>query len=278
MLFESACRLLEVASETDDLISKLRSDVMSHLRVGFIPISTELRLGLLEPFLRMNPKVSMEVYVGNGAEIHRKLKAGELDVAFDAIPGESDLISTLVYRSELGLIIPPESPLFGEGPLPTDALKGQRVGLFPRESAPDGHDRLTQILSNFGMDIVVCPEWTIEGLVQFARQFGIPTLLTPDLAASIWPPDGLSFRTFNDFTLPWSLYFIQRRTPRSEAAEKLLRVLEKELQLEGSSTYSTHSISAGRPSVVFQKLRRLRDSPSNEAERSQAAIRDVAHG
>jgi DNA-binding transcriptional LysR family regulator len=248
-LYEQVRKLVDAALETEILIKELRNDAALRLKVGAIPVSTELRLGLLEPFLDRHPDARIEVTASTPEDVRQGVRLGELDAGFDYYGADEECDALLIYRSEMGLLTPAGSPLFGKGAIERNQLRGQKVALYPSKTDPLRHEQNSRLLRECGATIVACPEWTIEGLAQYARQFQVPTLVTPDHGPPDWPTGPLAFRPFADLHMPWDFYMICSRIHPTAMATKLWRILEYELR----------EAQPARP--LFERLRRLNDVP-----------------
>ncbi|MEH3118854.1 MAG: LysR family transcriptional regulator [Methylorubrum populi] len=171
------------------------------LRIGctgsgfFNPVVT----GALRGFIAKYPDVDVVIEENNTVGLLRQLSEGDLDAAF-LRPSEPDLRRLRVHRTiaePMLVALPAAHPLADRPRVRLDALRDDRIVLYPRRRGPNLHDTVTGACRDAGFE---------PRLGQEAQQFpSIANLVASGLGISIVPAslaqmhvEGVRFRPIEE--------------------------------------------------------------------------------
>lgn len=199
-LVAAARRVLEEASALGHLARHLRQPFTGRLRLGTIPTMAPYLLpDLVASFRRHHPELELVVDEEQTASLLTRLRRGELDLLFLALPiADEGFELEPLFDEEFVLALPEEHRLAGEGEVPPTALSDEDVLLLD-----DGHcfrDHALEVCQWAGArersDVRAAHLGTLVELVR--ARMGITLLPRSSLAVLSRDPAGLCFRAFAD--------------------------------------------------------------------------------
>ncbi len=144
------------------------------LRVGAVTTAEYLLPPLLVTFANRNPKVKLQLKVGNRDEVVRLLAGHEIDVAImGRPPSELKTAASAFAAHPMAFLAAPAHPLMRQGPLDLGALEGAH--LLVRERGSGTRTTVERIFKDAGMPLRIGSELSSnEAIKQMcAAGFGI---------------------------------------------------------------------------------------------------------
>ena len=198
-----------------------------------------LRLGLIEPaawdgaapvalraFARAWPDVALSVAPLSSLDQLQAIAAGDLDGGFVYRQAASDppgVAMRRLRRDDVALAHAADLVFDHDGPLSVEDVDGLPLIGFPRESAPDYHDRLTAALRAIGLSPVVAQEAATETAILALVSAGVGSAFV-NSANRARPPRNVQFRAVAGLSVPLELLFAHRDPP-GEQLTRFLAVL-----------------------------------------------------
>ncbi|WP_375460686.1 LysR family transcriptional regulator [uncultured Enterovirga sp.] len=169
------------------------------LRVGFIHSSTYGILpALLAGFRSLRPGISVQLREMTILAQVGALRAGEIDVGIlRLLPDVQDLSSEVVLREPFLLALPQGHPLASRRGITLRQLAGEPLIMFPRETSPLFHARITAAFARIGAVPEVVQEATQIHTVLGLVGAGLGIAFVPASAARL-PRSGVTLLTLPD--------------------------------------------------------------------------------
>jgi DNA-binding transcriptional LysR family regulator len=148
-LLVEAEALLRHAEAFEAAAKSLSSGVGGTLRVAHNRSTPELGAAeLLAEFRARHPEMSIEVESGWTAHNCRLLRHGEADAVFVRFPllDSEGLEYVPLGTSEMVAVLPAAHPLAELDRIPREALRGERIVMWPRRQSPGYYDELVRLI------------------------------------------------------------------------------------------------------------------------------------
>jgi len=144
IIAQRARDILQHINELHDIAKVAKDPYSGELKIGIIPTLAPYLLPLIIPSLTQAfPKLSFYLVEQQTALLVEKLKTGELDAAFFALPVlENNFVTTLLFDEEFFLAVPHHHALAKQKTIQADDLNGTDVLLLE-----EGHCMRDQALS-----------------------------------------------------------------------------------------------------------------------------------
>jgi len=133
-LRDKALELAAVRKSLDELVWELRGDTRARLRLGTPRYVYDIdeRVQLVERFRLLHPSAKVEHLDMRSPPLLRRLRAGEIDLAFVTSPFDDSGLQTLPIASATAyLAIPCEHPLARLDAISITATKGHSLAVYP---------------------------------------------------------------------------------------------------------------------------------------------------
>ena len=162
--------LKEIESATDEAC-RIGAGAAGRLRVGFIHSSTYGALpAVLRTFRALRPTVVLELVEMTMLEQVAALRAGDIDIGMmRSLNGCDDIAFEMVLREPFYLAVATDHPFARRRRVPMRELTGQPLIMFPRETSPLFHLRITAAFERAGVTPMIVQEamqiHTVMGLV-----------------------------------------------------------------------------------------------------------------
>jgi DNA-binding transcriptional LysR family regulator len=150
-------RVLELWREAGDEIALLQGVFSGTLRVGAVSTAEYLLPALLVTFANRNPKVKVNLQVGNRNQILRMLAAEEIDVAIMGTPpAELKLAAGAFAKNPMGFMAAPQHPLMSVPELTMAKLAAEP--LLVRERGSGTRTTLERLFRAAGLNLRIGSE------------------------------------------------------------------------------------------------------------------------
>jgi len=224
---------LVAVERVTDRAQRIRDEAAVTLRVGAPDFSVDMpiRSAILRAFSARHARFDIEVVNAWTVELLRRLRDGEIDVAFTLGPHVDPHSEAMVIkRYRLSLLVERERIAGIAQPVPLAALAGREVAIFRRNVNPAFYDSIAPILEAAGIIVDHLQEAGNLALVQQALRTRVPVLVGDWQEESSIFPDPLMVAALDEPALSFNLNLVRRigdRTPQIAALwETALQMIE----------------------------------------------------
>ncbi|MDC7789760.1 LysR family transcriptional regulator [Rhodoplanes sp. TEM] len=179
-----AIRILDEVEKAKVEARQIGTGSAGRLRIGFIHSSTYGVLpAIIRSFRAMRPAVMLDLVEMTMIEQVRALRAGDIDIGLlRSLPDVPDIAFETVLREPFRLAVPADHAFAGRAAVALPELSGEPLVLFPRETSPLFHARITAAFERAAVTPVIVQEATQIHTVMGLVAAGIGLALVPSSA------------------------------------------------------------------------------------------------
>ncbi|RAI34829.1 LysR family transcriptional regulator [Rhodoplanes roseus] len=179
-----ATRIVEEVEKAKIEARQVGTGAAGRLRIGFIHSSTYGMLpAIIRSFRAMRPAVMLDLVEMTMVEQVRALRAGDIDIGLlRSLPDVPDIAFETVLREPFRLAVPADHGFAGRRSVALREMSGQPLVLFPRETSPLFHARITAAFERAAVTPVIVQEATQIHTVMGLVAAGIGLALVPSSA------------------------------------------------------------------------------------------------
>lgn len=227
-LYEECKPLLDKLQLAADRAGLVAKGIMGEVRVGFV--STFMNTSFpnaLRCFREKNPMIILGLREHSTVRQFELLRDGTLDMGLVRLLDAPDLrgFTALPYHCESYMLaINEESELAALDPVPLQALHGQQLVLFPKESHPELHEAMLHALCRAGVKPCIYQE--------SVSQYSVTALVAAGMGAGFVPRsmcsvrrEGVAYREIKGDVPLVKLFTLHREDNRNPALQAFLEYL-----------------------------------------------------
>ncbi|MFL9824456.1 LysR family transcriptional regulator [Rhodoplanes sp. SY1] len=176
-----ATRILEEVERAKMEARQIGTGAAGRLRIGFIHSSTYGMLpAIIRSFRAKRPAVVLDLVEMTMVEQIRALRSGDIDIGLlRSLPDCPDIAFETVMREPFRLAVPPDHAFSRRATVAMRDLSGEPLVLFPRETSPLFHARITAACERAAVTPVIVQEATQIHTVMGLVAAGIGLALVP---------------------------------------------------------------------------------------------------
>jgi DNA-binding transcriptional LysR family regulator len=126
LLLADVNRALQAFQDAEDKIARLSAPETGMISLGLVSNAQYFLPRVIARFQRSYGGVELRTVVGNGEELIRLMRNGEIDLAImGRAPRGPDILAEAFATQPLGILASPEHPLSGSRAIPVSSLRGQ---------------------------------------------------------------------------------------------------------------------------------------------------------
>lgn len=201
---------------------RIRDQATGSLRLGAPDFSAEMpmRNAIVDGFATQHANFELEVSNAWTIELLKRLRDGEMDVAFTVGPHfDPHSEAMVVARYRLSLLAAGE-PVADAKPQPLSAYAGQEIAIFRRNVNPPFHDTIAPVLEAAGVTVAHLTESGLPAIMRATQRTGTMALIG-DYTNIASLPEGLCMIPLDEPALSFNLNLVRRVGDRSPAVSKL---------------------------------------------------------
>ncbi len=222
-LLPAAREYLAAAERMAGSARRIRDSATMTLRLGAPDFSAEMpmRTAITDEFAIAHPKFELEVSNAWTVELLKRVRDGELDVAFTVGPHvDASTEAMVVARYRLALLGHADDLDRLPSPLPLTTLAGRTVAIFRRNVNAPFHDAIAPVLEAAGVTVGYLSESGHTAILHNTQRTGMLALVG-DYAHSPSVADRLTIRPLDEPALAFNLNLVRRVGDRSPAVSAL---------------------------------------------------------
>ena len=218
-LLPAAREYLVAVERMTDRARRIRDQQKSALRIGAPDFSAEMpmRAAIVDGFIAAHPSIDLEVSNAWTVELLKRLREGELDIAFTVGPHvEPCTEAMIIARYRLSVLGRAQDFQGVAGPLPLTALAGREVAIFRRTVNAAFHDSIAPVLEAAGVRVAHLSESGLPAILHNCQRTGMISIIGDYTAASSLP-EPLVKIALDAPALSFNLNIVRRAGDRSPA-------------------------------------------------------------